>query len=691
MLTAVPIWQRAPILRPLLSLAGGILLQRAWPIPEPALELGLAAPAVLLVLVSLQAMRQRFRWRVANGVLAHAVFFLLGMKLLHHRHEVLQRPLLQPTGEQAFVVLKSFPVEKSASFLILAERREEVREGLQRESNGTCLLYFAKDPPVLRLHPGQRLLLLKPLQLLHRSRNPGAFEYRDYCYLQGITHQAYLRNEDYRVVGGEERPWPERLVQHLQQWVLATIRSYVPGERERGLAEALLIGYKNDLDRDLVQAYSDTGVVHVIAISGLHLGLIYALALLLTRPLARWKWLRIAVVLSSLWLFTLLAGAGPSVLRSAVMFTFLALGPVLDRRTHPVNTLALSAFVLLCYDPFWLWDAGFQLSYSAVLSIFLFYHPVYALAWFPNRLLDLTWQLIAVTIAAQILTLPVSVYHFHQLPTLFLLTNVLAVPLSSLILLAEIALCALAGLPLLAGPLGQFVALLIRWMNAYIERLAALPFATWGGLLISGGQAILLTAFLLAAGFFLMEGKKALAWLGGMSLLLFFLIRTQSFATAEAQKRVVVYDAGKGRALGLIAGRKQWLYADRAAQENRFFPQTIRSANILYRTSNDSLATFPAGTLPFGNRTITCIDAAHPLIPGHTDLLLVSGKVKPALTSAHRLQQVVADGTVTPWYLQQWKQACDSLKIPFHSIRDSGACIIDLENQPLSRDKARGY
>ena len=256
----------------------------------------------------------------------------------------------------------------------------------------------------------------------------------------------------------------------------------------------------------------------------------------------------------------------------------------------------------------------------------------------------------------------------------------LAVPLSSLILLAEIALCALAFLPGFAIHLGSFIARLIRWMNDYIEGLAAMPFATWGGLLINGAQALLLTSFLLCGCHYLMQRNRLLAWMSGICLLGFLLVRTRSFASAEAQQRIVVYDVGKGRALGLISGRKQWLYADEAAQANRFFPQTIRSANIFYRTNHDSLATYPAGILPFGNRTITLIDAAHPLIPSHTDLLLVSGKVKPALTTAHHVQQVVADGTVTPWYLQQWQGVCDSLHIPFHSIRDSGAFILNLND-----------
>src|SRR5262245_60738277 len=165
--------------------------------------------------------------------------------------------------------------------------------------------------------------------------------------------------------------------------VLNILRANIKGEKELGLAEALLIGYKNDLDKTLVQSYSNTGVVHVIAISGLHLGLIYWLLSWLCKPLQRgrnFKWLRLILILTGLWLFGLLAGAQPSVIRSAVMFTCIALGQSLTRKSSTYNTLALSAFILLCINPYWLWDVGFQLLYAAVLSIVIFMQPIYN--WF---------------------------------------------------------------------------------------------------------------------------------------------------------------------------------------------------------------------------------------------------------------------------------------------------------------------
>ena len=306
---------------------------------------------------------------------------------------------------------------------------------------------------------GSQLVFSRPLQEIKNGGNPGSFDYKTYCLFQGITHQVYLTKDDFVVLPTTETNAFALFIEQSRKWVVATIRNYIPGEKEQGLAEALLIGYKDDLDKNLVQAYSNTGVVHIIAISGLHLGLIYWLLLGLTKPLKGNKkliWLRLVLIIGSLWLFTILAGAQPSVLRSAIMFSIIALGEVLLRRTNIFNTLAFSALILLCLNPFWLWDVGFQLSYSAVLSIVLFFQPVYNWYCPQNKALDFLWKMTSVTIAAQILTLPISIYHFHQMPLLFLFTNFIAVPLSSLILIGEIMLCALF-----------FIPLLHRWLAAF--------------------------------------------------------------------------------------------------------------------------------------------------------------------------------------------------------------------------------
>ncbi len=163
-----------------------------------------------------------------------------------------------------------------------------------------------------------------------------------------------------------------------------------------------------------------------------------------------------------------------SIFRSAVMFTCIAIGDSLSKQASIFNSLAASAFLLLCYNPYWLWDAGFQLSYTAVASLALFQQTVYNAFTISQRWLDAIWKLSATTIAAQILTLPLILFLFHQFPLFFLITNLVAIPLSSLILLGEILLCLLSFLPFLAIPTGTLLSWLIKIMNGLVETIDGL-------------------------------------------------------------------------------------------------------------------------------------------------------------------------------------------------------------------------
>jgi competence protein ComEC len=238
-----------------------------------------------------------------------------------------------------------------------------------------------------------------------------------------------------------------------------------------------LIGYREDLDKSLVQSYANTGVVHIIAISGLHLGMLYGLLLLVLKPLKKLKmpsWCQLSIVLAGLWMFSFIAGASPSVLRSAVMFSVIAVGNAAKKKANIYNTLSASAFLLLWINPFFLWDPGFQLSYAAVLSIAIFQKPITGLIETGNKILDATWSLVSISFAAQILTTPISLLQFHQQPLLFLFANAVAVPLSGIVLYGEILLLLVSNIHILANGTGYFGVCLIAGLKINGWRLDAL-------------------------------------------------------------------------------------------------------------------------------------------------------------------------------------------------------------------------
>jgi competence protein ComEC len=544
----MPYWKKMPVSRLLTPFLLGIIQQYYWSIPVSILQ-GLAIVStgmMLLLLFPLLPFFSRYKLGFINGLSVFPLFAVLGC-LSVWQQDIRLHPHwlgnIYKENDALIIKLQESALEKTKTLKANASVTGMLRNDSLIPATGNLILYFLKDPSLPNLAAGDELILRGAAQTIPSSSNPGGFDFHRYTLFQGITHQVFLKKNDFLITSHQPSAL-QQLISHTRKWVLSVLHISFPDKKERGLAEALLIGYKDELDKTLVQSYTNTGVVHIIAISGLHLGLIYWLLLKLLQPLQRsriLKWLRPLLIITGLWLFALLAGAQPSVLRSALMFTCIVAGETLSRKPNIYNSLALSAFLLLCYNPFWLWDAGFQLSYAAILGIVAFMEPVYRLITVRNKLLDQIWQLNAVTLSAQVLTIPICLYHFHQFPVYFLLSNFIAVPVSSLILLAEIFICCTSFIPSLVIITGKFTGFLIRFMNAYIERVEALPFSVWNGLQINFAQAVLLTFCLVFASSWFLNRKKIFLYGSLLTLSGFILLRSFSFIHADRQQKIIVY------------------------------------------------------------------------------------------------------------------------------------------------------
>lgn len=683
-----------PFVRILTPFAAGIFIHEAFAWPLTCWYSVLASAFAGTVFFLLLPLYVRFHFTLIKGILISLLCFSLGGLSIYNQ-DIKNNPdwagYRYKQNDALVLTLLEPPVEKPKSFKCEAALNYIIRKDSVIPVTGKIIVYFRKDSSFHAAY-GSRLITRSPLREISNSSNPGGFNYQLYCYRKGITHQAYLSGSNTVMLAEKEGHFLTEYIYRAGNQITGILQKNITGEKERGLAEAMLIGYKNDLDPSLVQSYTDTGVVHIIAISGMHLGLIYWLLNLLLRPLEKRKqvrWIKPVLIIGLLWIFSLMAGAQPSVLRSALMFTFIVLGESLSRKTSVYNSLAASAFLLLCINPFWLWDAGFQLSYLAVLSIIVFMRPVYNLLFIKNKLLDAVWKMNAVTIAAQILTVPVSIYHFHQFPNLFLLTNFVAVPLSSIILLGEILLCALSIVPYLSLHVGKLIVLLIRLMNAWIEHIASFPFATWADLEISSLQAALLYLMIIAAGWW-MQYKSVRALMISMLLLLCFAtLRAVSFSAAARRKQLIVYNIPARSAVDIIEGRSYRFIGDSAsgAVSEKAALHLRRTRSLLRATKTRYPATINNGSLfiQYGNKKIILTHSRLRFKEGAQlpaiDLLILSGKPSIdlyQLTSQVTIRQVVFDSSVPAWKSSYWKKDCDSLHIPCYDVSLNGAFVINL-------------
>lgn len=530
------VWKTAPFFRLLPALIAGILLQYYCNLSPmvPCVIIPLAAG--ILGCIRLLTVYNRYRLNWLNGMAVYLLVSCAGMTVVYNSDITHRSNWIGNQYHQKKMILVSVEeplIEKKKSFKALAKLRF-VKPGTSdlnggwRTASGYVLLYFRKDSGMVLPDYGSQLVINKPLQAIVNRNDKDAFDYQRYCAFQGIYHQVLLQQGDYRIVLPANKSRFATALITAQQFVVTTLQKKITGDKEAGIAAALLIGYKNGLDKDLLQAYSNTGVVHVIAISGMHLGMIYGLLVALLRPLRNGKagrWIKPLVILAVLWGFSFLAGAVPSILRSAVMFSFIVVGEAMGKRTNIYNTLAASAFCLLLYNPYYLWDVGFQLSYTAVLSIIIFMKPVYKCLYFKNKLLGAAWQLNAVTLSAQILTFPLLLYYFHQFPNLFLFTNFFVVPMSGFILYGCLLLLGVAEIPVLGTLIGKGISWLIMQMNGLIGRTDSVPFSVTGNMQITLLQCLLLYGCIGCFGWWLLQ-KQVRGLLAGMgSLALFLLIR----------------------------------------------------------------------------------------------------------------------------------------------------------------------
>jgi len=414
----IPIWKEAPFLRLVIPLMLGIALQGYLHLSPVIDGCVFGIPCLLLLLTGSLKSFLKFKRFWVRGLILQCILVGLGLLLTSYADYADQSSCvskLYSAGDRIVASLEEPLAEKPRSYKAEMAVHFIFKDNQWQPSKGSIVMYLQKNKLAdlsLPLHYGDWIIFNKALSPITNTGNPGAFDRQRYCKLQHIYFQVYLGENEFVRLPAQGKNQVKEFFFVAREKIVSILRRFLRGEEETGLAEALLIGYKNDLDKNLVQAYSNTGTIHIIAISGLHLALIYGLLKICLGLVGRRSntWIRPAVIIFCLWGFSILSGASASVLRSAMMFSCIAIADAMSKKSSVYNTLSASAFFLLCYNPLWLWDLGFQLSYAAVLSIVIFMKPIYQLLYIQSKIPDLLWKSVALTLSAQILTLPICVY-----------------------------------------------------------------------------------------------------------------------------------------------------------------------------------------------------------------------------------------------------------------------------------------
>ncbi|MFN8353256.1 MAG: ComEC/Rec2 family competence protein [Spirosomataceae bacterium] len=608
------------------------------------------------------------------------------------------------------VIINSLVEQKEKSWKATGEVKRVFKDTKWQAATGNVLLYISKD---IDLKPtyGDVLLVKGIPKPVDGPKNPEEFDYRRYLTTQNIYHQHYLPDSNFAKVG---HIVPNRLFSiafAVNNYADSLMTTYIGSKQEYAVANAMVLGLRDDLDNDLVQAYSAAGAIHVLSVSGLHVGVIYVVLAGVLGKLKRIKKvgkpLFVVTILGILWFYAFVTGLSSPVLRSTCMFSLIVIAENVNRKQNSYNTVALSAFLLLLINPYFLINVGFQLSYLAVFGMIYFQpllNPLVAIDKNKNIamwLLDRIWKVTTVAVAAQIATLPITLYYFHQFPNYFLLANPIVILLSSVALIAGLIFVVIAALLVTIGwtlPLGYLAYLLtwsvklLNWSVLWTERI---PYSITKWLYITPWEMVLL--YVLIFFFCALRETRQFVYVklcaAVIAILLVFNVYEKIMA--HQQSLLVIHAIPKHTAISAIEGTSALLYADdgllRSRKDISFRFNNFWSSKGITDTLKKALSvrSNPLCKILFWHqKSLLLVDQSLKntelllAAPTVDFLILANNSVKKLDKIKHlAFKQLVIDGSYSTFYTERLLAEANQAQIPCYAVAKQGALVLQ-ENKP---------
>jgi competence protein ComEC len=427
-----PLFKAVPVLRILIPFLLGIVLNLVGLSFENCILLLLALMLICIVIY-------KVFFKVFNRqILFHFVFVLLGyIHTYTHRENHYFDYFSNLSKGECQIIINSIPEVKAKSVKVFAK---VVRVG-DCNSSGLVLLYFKKDVKALDLKYGDKIvanLVFKAIENIPYSN----FDYRQYLANKQIYQQAHIKSSEWKLISRNQGSYFVSIAYRCRESCRVVLQKSIQNYDAYAVASALLIGDDDDISKSVYKAYTDSGTLHVLSVSGMHVGVIYLLLMTLFGKLERNKYTKhfyFLIMLILIWLYSILSGSSASVFRAATMLTVVIFGKWINGNSPIYNSLVLSMFALLLFNPFYLTDKGFILSYLAVFGIVYLQPKILSLIKVRNIIAFKVWEFTSVSIAAQIMTLPISLFLFGKFPNYFILANWVVIPLSTIAIYLSIA------------------------------------------------------------------------------------------------------------------------------------------------------------------------------------------------------------------------------------------------------------
>jgi len=675
-----------PIVKVLFPYVAGILTAYFGDFSNGACLIMLVSALICFVLVAFLTLVKAYRWRWIQTLSMSAAFFLAGITLTNSRYHTAMSEKMMVSNSDWLVRVATEPAVRERSVKIEAELLQNIENKFVK---GKVLLYVQPSEAAATMRYGDLMLVHSALSRVEPPQNPDAFDNQRYMRRRGIYYTGFVRDGGWQRVGHQPANRLKSVAQQARNRLTGMYISAGMSGDELDILKAILLGDDDTLDPELKASYSSAGVSHILCVSGMHVGVIFMIINFLLKPLDLFRGSRIFktfVVMLVIWLYAHITGLAPSVTRSATMFTFVAVGQLLRRNTNVFHSLFASAFILLVLNPLLLFEVGFQLSYLAVAGIVLFQPKLSAIYHCRTRVGRYFWELLTVSVAAQLGTSPISIYYFAQFPNYFILSNLSVIALSFVVIITGVALLPISFIPLLSKYLSWLLTWEIRIMNRIITFIEGLPHAVTENIDYHIVQVFLLYGVIGFLCLLLHRWNRKTFWSASVLFTLFCGSFVVKKLILSRETDFLAYHIRKSSALEYNFHGQTVIFTDSIrSMEDKVYQYNVRNHARKHRLK---VTIVPLDTVTY-DTPFLCKRGDFIRFEGRNYFLLTNNQKVMNAKELHSLRidclllhqnprmlpeellvlmtfhEVVADGTNSPFYVERWRKFCQGNGIPF--------------------------
>ncbi|BAU54451.1 ComEC family competence protein [Mucilaginibacter gotjawali] len=652
--------------------------------------------SIAFILLNLNYTRLKlYKHRWLGGSLIAVILFLFGCIIVFKNSERDAKDHFSKNTAQYLVIsINNEPLLKNGLLRFSAKVEASENNGIPKQTSGT-LLVTIKDSAANHLYYGDELLIPAKYKPIDPPFNPAEFNYKKYLAYKNIYYQAFLFPKQYKVIAAHTG---NPLIAHslrLRQHLVEEIKLNMRDTGAIAVASTLLLGYKADLSEDILQAYKNTGTVYVLTVSGSQVAILYLLLSFLLQFLNPYKYgklIRAAIILAVIWYYAMLTGFSLAVCRVDVMVSLVIIGKSSRRYINTLNLLAVSAFVLLIYDPFFITEAGFQLSFIAVSGLIVLQPVVYQWQKFKNKWVDKAWALCSVSIAAQMVIFPISALYFHQFPVYFLISNLFVAVPAALVMYGGILFLLLPKIPVVSASIAFVLEKTIVIMNKGLAYIEHAPYSVISKIWLTIPEYFILYAIIISLFYFLYDRKL---WLLKFSLIctltLCISFSIKSIRQSDS-KEIVWLNLKKHQGIIFKDGNKAIVLSDLKSTDKTYaysvqpYLDSCQVSDIkLYNLDQDINTDWirkKYGLVQFLNTTV--------LMPGKelyandfrqkikTNYIYITGNPDNALNGIHRnfeCAAVIIDGSNSDAKINEWTKQLNTEHVNFNILKRNNSII----------------